>query len=133
MAEFIDKVSRTVKKTARKVAKKTTELASVVKLNIKIKSKEADLEEKQRELGKVYALYAEKATDELKERVEKARLEVSEIEEKIATLKAKLAKLNGDVLCTSCGEYVSSSKDFCPKCKASLERIVVDTPADETK
>ena len=40
---------------------------------------------------------------------------------------AKIAKEKGEFPCPSCGVYVSSSKEKCPKCKSSLEHITITT------
>lgn len=127
MAEIIQKVARTVKKTAGKVSKKATELASVTKYSVKIKAKEADLNEKFEELGKLFYAFQKNGKDETEKLLNDCLSEIDAIGAEIATMKQKIAKAKGEISCPSCGEYASPSKEACPKCKAPLEHIEVVT------
>ncbi|MBO5375118.1 MAG: hypothetical protein J6A54_06720 [Clostridia bacterium] len=123
MAEIVKKVTRTVKKTANKVSKKATEIADVTKYSIKVKSKLADINEAFERLGGLYYAYTQSLTDEAKAELDGCVLEINTLKLELAQLKAQLARAKGEVRCKGCGEYVSASKENCPKCKATLERI----------
>ena len=125
MAEIVNRVSHTVKKVARKTSKKAEEIFNVTKYSVKIKAKEVDIEEKLEELGNLYYDYVKKPTEENKFLLDACVAEIDEIKNQIASLRKKIAKAKDEIACTSCGSYVSSSKQTCPKCKATLERMEI--------
>lgn len=125
MAEFVNKVTRTVKKVTRKATSKAGEIAVVTKATVKMKAKEADFGEKLEQLGKLYYSYVKSQSEETLVLVENCVSEIKEMEKEISELRAEIAKAKGEIVCTKCGSYVSSSKETCPKCKNPLERIEV--------
>lgn len=131
MANFVDRVGRAIKKTARKTSKKATEIVNVTKCNVQIKAKDVDLSEKFEELGKLYYESLDNISEEKKALIEKCISQIKEIEAQILALKEQAAKEKGDVKCTSCGSFVSSSKDVCPSCGASLERMEAEAAKPE--
>ncbi len=128
MANFTKKITRTLKKSARKVRRFVCDTATVTKYSILLKAKDADLEEKYEELGKLSYLVSLGNDDSVTQRYNECLAEIEKLREEILEIRRKLAKARGEIVCTSCGSYVSPSKDICPSCGKSLARIEVDAP-----
>lgn len=127
MAEIIEKVTGTVKKTAKKVSKKATEIASATKQSVMLKTKNMELSKLLRALGASYYEFTRKEdTDtEAEAELSQAVKKVEELKAQISDLKIEIAKAKGYIPCPKCGEYTSPNKENCPKCKASLEHVTV--------
>lgn len=132
MAEIVDKVTGTVKKTAKKVSQKATEIANLTKMTVNLENKKRELNKKYRFLGIIYYDYSKNKTEENELEIETCVYAIDELKKEISNLKIAIAKAKGEIPCPKCGEYVSKSKDKCPKCKGSLEHVVISTPK-ETK
>ncbi len=133
MADVVNKISRTVKKVARKTTKKVGEIANVTKYTVKLKAKDADLGEKLERLGKLYYSYIKNENEDVKAELDKCLKEVDELNAEIAEIRKAIAKAKDEIKCTKCGSYVSSSKEACPNCKTSLERIEIAPEANDEK
>ena len=127
MAEIIEKVTGKVKTTAKKVGKKATELASTTKQTILLQTKNMELGKKMKLLGECYYAFvrAEGTAHEEEAKLAECLSAVDALKAEVADLKREIAKAKGNIACPKCGEYVSPSKETCPKCKSSLEHIAV--------
>lgn len=125
MAEIVKKVTGTVKKTAKKVSDKATEVANITKQTVVLETKKRELNKKLKLLGTLYYDYSKNKTEENEQDVETCIFAIDELKKEIADLKLVIAKAKGDIACPKCGEYVSKSKDICPKCKSSLEHVTI--------
>ena len=129
MANFTNKITRTLKKGARKVRRFVCDTATVTKYSVLLKAKDADLEEKYEQLGKLSYLVSLGNDDTVKVKYDECLAEIQKIREEILEIRRKLAKARGEIVCTSCGAYVSPNKDICPGCGKSLARIEVEAPS----
>lgn len=125
MAEIVEKVKGTVKKTAKKVSDKATEIANVTKQAVALENKKRELNKKMKLLGALYYDYVKNKTEENEQELEACVYSIDELNNEIAELKLALANARGDIACPKCGEYVSKSKDTCPKCKSSMEHVTI--------
>lgn len=105
----------TLTSKSKDVAKKAKDLAEITSLNSQIGSKESEIKNIYREIGKV--IYENKAAwkeVDLGEQFAK----IENLEEQIAKLKADILVIKGNKVCTQCGAEIASDMKFCPKCGA---------------
>lgn len=133
MAEIINRFSRTAKKIARKTTKKAEEILSVTKYNVKIKAREVDVDEKYEKLGNLYYTFVKNQSEENKAAVDACVAEIDALKEQIASFRKSIAEAKDEIVCTSCGNYISSNKATCPHCKISLERIEVNSAEENSE
>ena len=128
MADFTKKITRTLKKGARKVRRFVCDTAKVTKYSVLLKAKDADLEEKYEELGKLSYLASCGNDESAQAKYNECLAEIQKLRDEILEIRRKLAKARGEIVCTSCGAYTSPSKEKCPSCGKALARIEVDAP-----
>lgn len=128
MANVANKITRTVKKVTRKATKTVGKTVNAAKYSVKLKAKQLDLDEKFEQLGKLFYEYKKNENEENKTRLDKCIAEIDVLNDELLELRRELAKAKNEIVCPNCGAYVSPSKDTCPSCDGSLERIEVTDP-----
>ena len=110
---FLDDFGRKLTKTSQSMAKKAKDVAEVSNLKLQIKDEERKMRSEFAELGeRYYALYSESPQAELADGVER----VQEIKQKITILEARIAEIENERVCPSCGTKLPEKGQFCPAC-----------------
>lgn len=101
------------------VRQHTADFLTVQKLNARLRSLRRELERVYAAIGEVCCrIHAEGGDDaSLEPMFEKA----ASLREELALVTAETDRLNRIVRCTGCGETVSRTLNYCPKCGAKLE------------
>ncbi len=106
-------------KYSKIAVEKTSGLINQTKYSYAINEAENKMVSLFAELGEY--LYNEcREGDNLPDEVLSKCKEITSLKEEIASLKDKIAELKDAVVCSECGEYVSSKNSFCSKCGSKL-------------
>ncbi len=110
---FLDDFGKKLTKTSQSMAKKAKDVAEVSNLKLQIKDEERKMKSEFAELGeRYYALHSESPQQELADGVEK----VQEIKRKITILEGRIAEIENERVCPSCGIKLPEKGQFCPAC-----------------
>ena len=125
--EKISKVGKWLGKIADNASKKSSDLVETARLNSEISRMEADIEDIQFELGK---LYYEDHKDE--ENVPYADLieQIKTYEADIHARNEKLLAQKGLQYCEKCDAIVDQSDEFCSKCGTRVQVVHPQTEED---
>ena len=131
MATFED-LKKGISDVSETIAKKACEVVSVQKLKMKKSSLESDIRKDFVALGK---LYFEKMgesgviDDDALEYYQK----ITEAQESLEEIKAKIEKMSGEKVCKSCGNKTTLDTVYCPKCGTKFEEAETEeTESEET-
>jgi len=117
--DFFNKLSNTISNASKDVSKKTKDLTETAKLNSQISKEQSNIEQKYREIGKVfYNKYGTTEDSELKELCENVKNSFEKIEE----LKNQLNIVKGLTICPRCGKENNIESSFCSSCGDSLKQ-----------
>ena len=122
---FWEDLTKGAKDAANYTVKKTEELTNIAKLKISLKGEESKLDDCFEDIGELYYL-ADRNGDDNAEAIVQLMKNADEIKAKIAELKANLADIQGDTVCSACGASYDSEFEYCPKSGAGKK-------ADETE
>lgn len=110
---FLDDFGKKLTKTSQSMAKKAKDVAEVSNLKLQIKDEERKMKSEFTELGeRYYALHSESPQGELVDGVER----VQEIKRKITILEGRIAEIENERVCPSCGIKLPEKGQFCPAC-----------------
>ncbi len=112
---FWDELTKSAKDAAAFTKKKTEELTNLAKLKLSLHGETSKLDKCFSEIGELYYDFQRNEQDHAAE-IAALLLEADELNSKIADLKAQLASLQNDVICTKCGEQIPVEASFCPIC-----------------
>ena len=128
---FWDEFTKGAKDAAAFTMKKTEEITNLAKLKLAIHSEESKLDKCYGEIGSLYYDFQRKEEDHAAE-IAALLLEADELNTKLDALRAQLAALQNDVICSKCNSQIPVEATFCPVCgnKQNAEEAV-DEPAGE--
>ena len=116
--ENISKIGKWLGRVADNASKKSSDLVETAKLNSEISRMEADIEDIQFELGR---LYYEDHKDEENAQYADLIEQIKTYEADIHARNEKLLAHKGLQYCAECGAIVDQSDEFCSKCGARVE------------
>ena len=116
---FLDDLKKNVTDLSESVAKKSSEIIETQKLKMQRSSLESDLRDSYVALGR---LYEKRLAGSAREGSEEAVLlkKLTSVRASMAKIEDALLKLKGVVTCPGCGQSVSKTFEFCPKCGARM-------------
>lgn len=120
---FIDDLSTFVGKAKIDITKKTKEISFSIS-NPEIRTKERELSDLYKELGKKYYDWKTGNSDELDadSTINNIVARVTETKEELEVLE-KAARETEKIICPGCGEKVPASSNFCPVCGTKMEAV----------
>ncbi len=102
-------------------ARKTTELTSIAKLTVSIKTNEAKLRSAFEEIGRLFYNVDRKGADYTEE-IASCILRADRYEADIAEAKKQIAAIRKLAICPNCGNEIDSDVCFCPFCGTKHEK-----------
>ena len=128
---FWDELTKGAKDAAAFTMKKTEELTNLAKLKVAIHTEESKLDKCYSEIGELYYDFQRNEEDHAAE-IAALLLEADELNAKLGELKAQLAALQNDVICSKCSAQIPMEATFCPVCgnKQNADEVVDDSAAE---
>ena len=118
--EFFDDLKQKVTVTGKQAADKVKELTDVVRMKAQISSEKSTVTAQYGAIGKKLAEHPSESDEE---RFAGELAVIRAAEEKIAELEAQVSKIEGTVICPTCGAKVEKSDAFCSKCGTKIEHV----------
>lgn len=113
--DIIEKVRKTVSKTAKKAARVSGDAIDFTKLKLKLFEIKDKLDDNYAKIGML--VYEGKDSDEL----EKICDEITTLRDEEAEIKLKLDAFGSKRTCPVCGEKVDTKSQFCQHCGSRME------------
>ncbi len=132
---FKDKIDMLGQKVGGAVSKaqdSTKTFADKTKLKSKVRTEEDKINKTYASIGKKFVeLYGDNASEEFAGFIS----EINESNKLIKSYNLQIAALEDALCCTSCGAQISKDSDFCSKCGAKQETVIIENVevVDETK
>lgn len=128
---FLDEIGKTLTDMGKDAAQRAKEVAEVLQLKTQINSEKARIRELYIAIGKIYF---EQHQGEPEEQFMDTFTEIQNALGNISELEARISKIDGSKVCTSCGAVIDQDAAFCSKCGASAvvtnqELMVVEDDA----
>lgn len=120
MALF-DDISRTLAGKSKEAAQKAKDVAGVVQLKAQVTSEKSKVKSLYAAIGQ---LYYKNHKDDVDGEYQSIVDEITESLTKAAELQEKIRKLDGTVVCPSCGATIKKGNQFCGKCGAAAPEPV---------
>ncbi|MGE5327980.1 MAG: zinc ribbon domain-containing protein [Deltaproteobacteria bacterium] len=124
---FLENLGKTISGAAQTAAKKSGEMVEITKINMSIGSEEDKIEKLQMQIGKKVYENSVAGTPISADDFKDACNEITERNNTIKDLKAKILEVKSIKLCTSCGAELEKEVQFCNKCGSKQEAIAVET------
>lgn len=116
----LGKISKSIGDKASSAAKKSAEIFESTKINMSIDSEKDKIAEIEGQIGHlIYTGYKEK--ENVEDKVMKLCRQIDEINENIASLGKKLARIKKVKVCSTCDLELPSDTKFCPSCGKNLD------------
>ena len=125
---FWDDAKKKAAELTNKASDSAANLKERTKINSEISGTKKEIQELYLQLGHAY--YDKYKDDPTAEQAGVVKC-ITDAENKIVELNAKLDQLKGNVACPSCGEKVATGASFCPKCGAKMPEIAAEEAPSE--
>lgn len=133
MAFNFDTIKRNATGVANKAAKKTTDLTSLAKLNVSVKTLETKLDGVYGEIGRLF-YNAERNGEDYTSDIAALIMKADKFQSEIDTLRKQINALRKIVVCEGCGNEISDEAAYCSFCgtkQVKPEPEVVEEAAEE--
>lgn len=110
-------------------ARKTSEITTIAKLNVSIKTNESKLRTVFEEIGRLFYT-AEREGVDYTEEIAACIIKADQFKADISEARAKLAAQRNAAICSSCGHEIDANAFYCPFCGACQNKA---EKADESE
>ena len=130
---FFEDLKRNASGVANKAAKKTTDLTSLAKLNVSVKTLETKLDGVYGEIGRLF-YNAERNGEDYTSDIAALIMKADKFQAEIDNIKKQINALRKIVVCEGCGNEISDEAAYCSFCgtkQVKPEPEVVEEEAEE--
>lgn len=131
---FFNNLKKNINTAANYTVQKTGEVTEAAKIRLDIRTQNVRLAKCFETIGQLYYKSIKENGEAVSAELDAHILEADGIKVEIAILRRELAKVQGCVICSSCGAQISNKSVYCPLCGIKLEEESKETaeePAEE--